>query len=79
MIKKKKKAKKTKYRKFAFKLSTKEIQLIEMCSKQNKSTPNKIIKKAIREFLKRNLNKTATEQSPVSENQMDIFDIIGEG
>jgi len=77
-LKKKKKTKKVKYRKVTFKLSDKELHQIGFCATIQKTTANKIIKKALREYIKNNINKDALNKVETSENQMDIFDIIGE-
>lgn len=75
---KKKKIKKVKYKKVAFKLSAKEMQQLDICAKIQKTTANKIIKKALRYYIKNNFDKEAFAKVEISENQMDIFDIIGE-
>jgi len=70
----KKKRKKIKYFKFELKLSKPEKENIELFCLVKKTTPNKLIKNAIRDYMKRFGNLKRPEV--VEKNQMNIFDII---
>ncbi|HRS53947.1 MAG TPA: uL13 family ribosomal protein [Bacteroidales bacterium] len=76
MFFKNKKAKRNKYYKFSFKLSTNKSEELKNIAKNQKSTPNKIIKKAIYEFIKQNQNSSHLLPKINIDNQMNIFDII---
>lgn len=74
-IKKKKiKRKKIKYYKYDLKISKPEKEKIDRYCCVHKTTPNKLFKKALRDFLKRFGNNAPIET--VTKNQMNIFDII---
>lgn len=72
--KKKSKRKKIKYYKFEIKLSKSEKEKIDFVCKINKTTPNKLLKTALRDYIK----KSGVVKLPESviKNQMNIFDII---
>jgi hypothetical protein len=72
--KKKSKRKKVKYFKFELKLSKQEKENILFFCEVKDVTPNKMIKAAIRDYMKRHGNLKRPE--PVSEKQINIFDII---
>lgn len=71
-----KKKKKVRYKKYIFKLSFKQKELIDKFCRINKTTPNKLIRKAIKEFLSRNVS--INDDYYISENQLSIFDEIDE-
>jgi hypothetical protein len=71
--KKKKKVRKVKYRKVSFKLSEKQKLLIDRYCKVHKTSDNKMIKKAIKEFLARHVSEPENEYY-ISENQLRLFD-----
>ncbi|MBK7213536.1 MAG: hypothetical protein IPH88_09640 [Bacteroidales bacterium] len=79
MPRKRKRVKKIKYYKAEFKIpeSTKK-RLKEFCSK-HKTTPNKVFRKALREYLDRNLVYHDHADHMVAANQMSIFDLLEEG
>lgn len=72
--KKKSKRKKIRYYKVEFKISKQEKEKIELICRKTKSTPNKLLKEALREFMKKFGDLKRPE--PVMKNQMNIFDII---
>ncbi len=68
------KKKKIRYKKYVFKLSFKQKELIDKFCKIHKTTPNKLIRKSIKEFLSRNVS--SEDEHYISENQLSIFDEI---
>lgn len=72
--KKKTKRKKIKYFKYELKLSKPEKEKIELYCKVRKTTPNRLFKNALRDYMKRFGELKIPE--PVSKNQMNIFDVI---
>ncbi len=74
--KKKIKRKKIKYFKYELMLSKPEKEKIDLYCKVKKTTPNKLIKNALRDYMNRFGDIKIPE--PVGKNQMNIFDIIGE-
>jgi|DewCreStandDraft_4_1066084.scaffolds.fasta_scaffold105452_2 hypothetical protein len=74
--KRKTQKKKRKFYKVELKISKNEKQKIDLYCKVHNKTSKKVIKQAISEFLKRNGDLKPPQ--PVSANQMNIFDIIGE-
>ncbi|MCF8219248.1 MAG: hypothetical protein K9I29_03515 [Bacteroidales bacterium] len=74
MAAKKRKPGRKKFRKVSFKVSAKERELIEQCSKLDNTTVNKFIKAAIREKTSQ-YQKQIEEQNKnrVSENQLTLF------
>lgn len=74
-IKKKTKVKKIKFYKVVFKLSAKQKNLIEKCSKYEKTTSNRFIKTAIKNHVMRYADRIIDDESNlVSENQLKLFD-----
>jgi len=76
--KEKTKRKKIKYFKFELRLSKPEKEIIAYYCTVKKTTPIKLIKNALRDFLKRNAADLKLPEV-VEKNQMNIFDIINEG
>lgn len=72
--KKKPKRKKIRYYKYEIKISKQEKEKIEIICRKTKSTPNKLLKEALRDFMKKYGDIKRPE--PVMKNQMNIFDII---
>lgn len=72
--KKKPKRKKIRYYKYEIKISKQEKEKIEIICRKTKSTPNKLLKEALRDFMKKYGDLKRPE--PVMKNQMNIFDII---
>ncbi|NVN94919.1 MAG: hypothetical protein HXX18_06510 [Bacteroidetes bacterium] len=73
---KKTKRKKIKYFKFELKLSKSENEKIKLFCQVKKTTTNKLIKNALRDYMKRFGNLKLPE--PIGKNQMNIFDVIGD-
>ena len=72
--KKKVKRKKVKYFKYTLSISKPEKEKMERYCLVHKTTPNKLIKKVLRDYIKRYGNHAPVEH--VTKNQMNIFDII---
>ena len=66
------KKKKVRYKKYVFKLSFKQKELIDKFCNIHKTTPNKLIRRSVKEFLARNVSPA--DEYFVSENQLTIFD-----
>lgn len=80
MASKKRKPGRKKFRKVSFKVSTKERKLIEDCSRLDKTTMNKFIKKAIREKISSYKGQLEEhEKNRVSENQLSLFNDDADG
>ncbi|HRY32336.1 MAG TPA: hypothetical protein P5531_05160 [Bacteroidales bacterium] len=71
--KKKKTARKLKYRKVSFKLTEKQKKLVDRYCKARKTTPTKMMKAAIRDYLSR-YSGTLADEDYISENQLKLFD-----
>jgi len=69
---KRKKSKKVKYYKFNLKLSQKQKEIIEVYCKRRCSTPNKLIKSAIKEYLIR-YEKEFPIITDIGDNQLVLF------
>ncbi len=72
--KKKVNRRKIKYYKYDFKLSKKEKEIIDRYCCVHNTTSNKLLKRALRDFIKRYGNLAPVEH--IYKNQMNIFDII---
>lgn len=70
---KKKKIRKVRYRKITFKLTDTQKKALDRVSARLKTTPNRLMKKAIREYLQRYKDALAAEDL-VSINQLKLFD-----
>ena len=73
--KKKPKRKKIKYFKFELRLSKPEKEKMEFFCAVKKTTANKLIKNALREFMKRH-GGDLKRPEVAEKNQMNIFDVI---
>ncbi|MEI6695096.1 MAG: hypothetical protein WCO13_03415 [Bacteroidota bacterium] len=73
--KKKTKRKKIKYFKFEVSLSKPEKENVEYFCKVKKTTSNKLIKLALRDYMKRHGGEFKRTE-PIAKNQINIFDII---
>lgn len=73
LAKKKKKYKKVRYRKITFKLSVQQARQIDRFSASHRTTPNKVIKKSIRDFIQRNIGQSPQHEYEVSKNQLALF------
>lgn len=69
----KRKKKKIRYKKFEFKLSDKQRNIIERFCLLKKTSPNKMIKAAIREYIGKYAD-SFPEDEFLGENQLRLFD-----
>jgi hypothetical protein len=67
------KKKKVRFKKLTFKVTEKQKKLIDLVSKKQRTTPNKLIKKALKEYLFRYADMIANEEI-ISKNQLKLFD-----
>lgn len=61
-----------KFKSYAFKLTYKQKELVERCAKLTNTTTNKLIKKALKEYLDR-YTGMLEQDSWVAENQLSLF------
>ncbi len=71
--KKRKKKKKVKFKTVAFKLSARQKRSLTNYCEARKTTPNKLIKKAIRRYIEFYASEVPAEYF-VTENQLDLFE-----
>ncbi|HOV11047.1 MAG TPA: hypothetical protein PLL90_04725 [Bacteroidales bacterium] len=71
---KKKKKRKIRYKKFEFKLSEKQKSIIDKFCHAKKTSPNKMIKTAIRDYISK-FADSLPEEDYISENQLQLFDV----
>jgi hypothetical protein len=65
---------KTKFRHIRFKLSVLQYgEMLKLCRAMG-LTPNKMFKKALKEFMHRNAHLIPDDPEPVSRNQLKLFD-----
>lgn len=73
MIKKRrKKRSKVRYKNVKFKLSSLQLKIIDRYCKKNDTTRNKLIKKAVKDYLAK-YPSMLEEENFVSENQLQLF------
>jgi len=65
---------KKKYKKVIFKLSLKQYKVITRFCKSKKMTPNKLFKKAIKDYIVHNYDFNDNDYH-ISENQLALFDL----
>lgn len=70
----KKSKSKKKFKKIVFKLSEKQFSIVNRFCKSKKLTPNKIFKKAIKDYIVNNYDFNDKEYC-ISENQLELFDL----
>ena len=70
----KKKKIKIRYKKVAFKLSEKQKSIVDRFCRAKKITPNKMIKSAIKDYI-RKFADSLPEEDYISENQLKLFDV----
>ena len=70
----KKKRKKIKFRKLVVKLSDNQNKQIQKLSTKKRTTSNKIIKSAIKEYLLKHADLIVEEPNYVTKNQLKLFD-----
>lgn len=73
-----KKPRKIKYYKKNLKIPESQNKKLRLFCKVNHLTENKVFRRAIREFLARNVHLTGHPQHEVSPNQLTLFDFLNE-
>lgn len=73
LAKRKKAKRKIKYKKITFKLSARQKKSLENYCEARQTTPNKLIKKAIKRFIN-GFDTSVPEDYYKSEKQLDLFD-----
>ncbi|MCD4744891.1 MAG: hypothetical protein K8R58_01165 [Bacteroidales bacterium] len=71
--KKRKKTKKVRYRIISFKLSQKQKKSLDNYCKARKTTPTKLIKRSIKNFIEK-FDKEVPQEYYITEKQLDLFD-----
>jgi hypothetical protein len=74
----KKKPRKIKYYKKNLKIPETQNKLLRQFCKAHKTTENKVFRKALREFLLRNVHLTEHSHHEVSPNQLTLFDFLSD-
>lgn len=72
-VTKRKKTKKIRYRKVTFKITDSQKKVLDLVSARHKITPNRLIKKAIHEYLEKYADFIAAE-AIITKNQLKLFD-----
>lgn len=70
----KKSKSKKKFKKIVFKLSEKQFIILSRFCKSKRLTPNKVFKKAVKEYIVNNYDFVQDDYH-ISENQLALFDI----
>ena len=74
----KKKPRKIKVYKKNLKIPESQNNMLRQFCKTHRTTENKVFRKALREYLQRNVHLVEHHQHEVSPNQLTLFDIFGE-
>jgi hypothetical protein len=74
----KKKPKKIKFYKKNFKIPETQNKMLKKFCKVHHTTENKVFRKALREFLQRNVHLIEHHSHEVSANQLSLFDFFGD-
>jgi len=74
----KKKPRKIKYYKKNLKIPETQNKLLRQFCKIHKTTENKVFRKALREFLQRNVHLVEHTHQEVSPNQLTLFDFMND-
>lgn len=74
----KKKPRKIKFYKKTLKIPESQNQKLRQFCNDNKLTENKVFRRAIREFLQRNVHLIGHGHHEVSANQLTLFDFIND-
>ncbi len=74
----KKKPRKIKFYKKNLKIPESQNSKIRQFCKENKLTENKVFRRAIREFLQRNVHLIGNGHHEVIANQLTLFDFLGD-
>jgi len=75
----KKKPRKNKFYKKNFKITETQNKMLKQFCKAHHTTENKVFRKALSEFLKRNVHLVEHQHFEVGANQLTLFDFIEEG
>jgi hypothetical protein len=73
-----KKPRKIKFYQKNLKIPESQNKLLRQFCKSHKTTENKVFRKALREFLQRNVHLIDHPYHEVSANQLTLFDFFGE-
>jgi hypothetical protein len=74
----KRKPRKIKYYKKNLKIPETQNKLLRQFCKIHKTTENKVFRKALREFLQRNVHLVGHTHQEVSPNQLTLFDFMND-
>lgn len=74
----KKKARKIKFYKKNLKIPESQNKMLRQFCAAHHTTENKVFRKALREFLQRNVHLFEHEHHEVSPNQLTLFDFLNE-
>jgi hypothetical protein len=74
----KKKARKTKFYKKNLKIPESQNKMLRQFCEAHHTTENKVFRRALREFLQRNVHLIEHVQLEVSANQLTLFDFLDE-
>jgi len=74
----KKKARKIKFYKKNLKIPESQNKMLRQFCKTHKTTENKVFRKALREFLQRNVHLIEHTHQEVSPNQLTLFDFMND-
>jgi len=74
----KKKARKIKFYKKNLKITETQNKLLRQFCETHKVTENKVFRKALREFLQRNVHLIEHGPQEVSPNQLTLFDLMND-
>ena len=74
----KRRARKIKFYKKNLKITETQNKLLRQFCKTHKTTENKVFRKALREFLQRNVHIIEHGRQEVSPNQLTLFDFIND-
>jgi hypothetical protein len=75
----KKKPRKSKFYKKNFKITETQNKMLKKFCKAHLTTENKVFRKALSEFLQRNVHLVEHQHHEVGANQLTLFDFIEEG
>lgn len=74
----KKKARKIKFYKKNLKITDPQNKMLRQFCKTHKTTENKVFRKALREFLQRNVHLIEHTHQEVIHNQLTLFDFMND-
>lgn len=74
----KKKTRKIKFYKKNFKITETQNKMLKQSCKVHRTTENKVFRRALREYLERNVHLIEHRHHEVSPNQLSLFDLTAE-